>query len=43
MSADNVALFSKRKGFDPRQSYTTASADVYSPIRAISGGLSLSF
>lgn len=43
MSADNVALFSKRKGFDPRQSYTTASADVYSPIRSISGGISLSF
>ena len=43
MAADNVALFSKRKGFDPRQSYTTSSADTYSPIRSISGGISLSF
>ena len=31
MSADNVALFSKRKGFDLVRAYTTASADVYSP------------
>ena len=43
MAADNVALFSKSKGFDPRQGYTTSSQDVYSPIRTISGGISLTF
>ena len=43
MAADNVALFSARKGLDPRQSYTASSADVYSPIRTISGGITLSF
>ena len=41
--ADNVALFTARKGLDPRQSYTASGADVYSPIRSISGGISLSF
>ena len=41
--ADNVALFSKRKGLDPRQSFTSASAAYYSPIRSISGGISLTF
>ncbi len=41
--ADNVALFSKRKGFDPRQGYTASGSDVYSPIRSISGGISIQF
>ncbi len=41
--ADNVALFSKRKGLDPRQSYTAAENSYYSPIRTISGGITLSF
>ena len=40
--ADNVALLTARKGLDPRQSYTTAE-NVYSPIRTISGGISLNF
>ncbi|MEY8608499.1 TonB-dependent receptor [Parabacteroides segnis] len=40
--ADNVALLTARKGMDPRQSYTDAD-NVYSPIRTISGGISLSF
>ena len=40
--ADNVALWSARKGLDPRQGYTTAD-NVYSPIRTISGGISLNF
>ena len=40
--ADNVALWSARKGLDPRQSYTQAE-NVYSPIRTISGGISLNF
>lgn len=41
--ADNVALFSARKGLDPRQSYISSENANYSPIRAISGGVSLSF
>ena len=40
--ADNVALWSARKGLDPRQSYLSAD-NVYSPIRTISGGISLNF
>ncbi len=43
VTADNVALFSARKGFDPRQGYTTSGADVYSPIRSISGGINIQF
>lgn len=41
--ADNVALFSSRKGLDPRQSYTSATTALYTPIRTISGGISLTF
>lgn len=41
--ADNVALFSARKGLDPRQSYTTSNAELYSPIRSISGGINITF
>ena len=40
--ADNVALLTARKGLDPRQGYVTAD-NVYSPIRTISGGISLNF
>lgn len=40
--ADNVALWTARKGLDPRQGYVSAD-NVYSPIRTISGGISLSF
>ncbi len=43
VSAENVALFAKRKGLDPRQSYTSATTALYSPIRTISGGLNLTF
>ena len=39
--ADNVWLFSARKGFDPR--FTTASGVGYKAIRSISGGLNLTF
>ena len=42
-AADNVALFSARKGLDPRMSYTTASTDRYTHIRTISGGLKVTF
>ncbi|MRT91412.1 TonB-dependent receptor [Ancylomarina sp. 16SWW S1-10-2] len=43
LSADNVALWTKRKGLDPRQSYTSATTALYTPIRTISGGINLSF
>ena len=43
MAADNVAVFSARKGLDPRQGYATSENSNYSPIRSISGGISLSF
>ena len=41
--ADNVALFSKRKGMDPRQYISGQSQANYSAIRTISAGLSLTF
>ncbi len=42
-AADNVALFSARQGFDPRQSYTTATSSTYSALRTISAGVKLTF
>lgn len=42
-AADNVALFSARKGFDPRMSYTSATSSTYSALRTISGGVKLTF
>jgi TonB-linked SusC/RagA family outer membrane protein len=42
-AADNVALLTSRKGLDPRQSYTAATTARYTPIRTISGGISLTF
>ncbi|ATA68039.1 SusC/RagA family TonB-linked outer membrane protein [Capnocytophaga cynodegmi] len=42
MAADNVALWSKRKGLDPRQSIAGFNNDAtYSPIRTVSAGLLL--
>ena len=43
VTADNVALWSARKGLDPRQGYSASGNDVYSPIRSISGGISFQF
>nr|WP_321407919.1 TonB-dependent receptor [uncultured Carboxylicivirga sp.] len=43
LTAENVALWTKRKGLDPRQSFTAATTALYTPIRTISGGLNLSF
>ncbi len=40
---DNLVLWSKRKGMDPRQSILGNAGNNYSPIRTISGGLSLTF
>ena len=42
-AADNVGLLTKRKGLDPRQSFISATTARYTPIRTISGGLSLTF
>ena len=47
-TAENVALWTKRKGLDPRQVLSAgsnfgASNYTYSPIRAISGGIRVSF
>ena len=44
VSADNIWYWSKRQGLDPRQSITGgATSSYYSPIRTISGGLTLTF
>jgi len=42
-AAENVALWSKRKGLDPRQGYVSSDNSTYSPIRAITGGIKFSF
>ena len=43
-AAENVAYFSKRKGFDPRQSFSSATnATRYSPMRTLSVGAQLTF
>ncbi len=42
-SADNVALFTARKGMDPRQSYVETTASTYSSMRCISGGIKIVF
>lgn len=43
-SADNVYLWSKRKGLDPRTSFTGApSSQMYAFVRTISGGITLTF
>lgn len=42
-SADNVQLWSHRKGLDPRQSLFTSAAGNYSTIRSISGGIKIVF
>lgn len=44
LACENVAYFSKRKGFDPRQSFTnTTNATRYSPMRTISLGATVTF
>ena len=44
LSAENVYYWSKRKGFDPRQSFSSAAdATYYSPMRTISGGVTFKF
>ena len=41
--ADNIWLWSARKGLDPRQGYTSSNSFFYSPMRTISGGVSITF
>ncbi|MGD9995033.1 MAG: SusC/RagA family TonB-linked outer membrane protein [Salinivirgaceae bacterium] len=43
LAADNVALWTARKGLDPRQSFTAATTARYTPIRTVSGGINLTF
>ena len=44
VTGDNLWLWSKRQGLDPRQSIAGSSTSAYySPIRTISGGLSVTF
>ena len=43
-SGENLYLWSKRKGLDPRQSFeSVTSISSYSPVRTISGGLQVTF
>lgn len=42
-AAENVALWSKRRGLDPRQAYGVSDNSTYSPIRSISGGIRVQF
>jgi hypothetical protein len=41
--ADNLALFSARKGLDPRQGYVASEGATYGALRTISGGIKLVF
>ena len=44
VAADNVFLWSKRQGLDPRMSISGATSTAYyAPIRSISGGLTVTF
>jgi len=44
VQGQNLCFWSVRKGFDPRYSYgATASTNVYSPVRTISGGVQVQF
>lgn len=42
-AADGVALWSKREGLDPRQSWVSASTSRYTTTRTISGGIKITF
>lgn len=42
-SAENVWLWSARKGLDPRQGYTSSEGQVYKASRCISGGIHVEF
>lgn len=41
---DNLCYWSKRKGFDPRSSFTgKLDTNIYSPMKSISGGINIQF
>ena len=42
-SGDNLALFAKRKGLDPRQNFVSSIPYTYTQLRYLSGGISVSF
>lgn len=43
-AADNIWVWSKRQGLDPRQSFTGSPNNTYyAPIRTLSGGINLAF
>ena len=44
-TADNLGLWSKRQGFDPRVAMAGSDDEYggYSPMRVISGGINLTF
>ena len=42
-ACENVAYWTKRKGFDPRGSFSSGSYGAYSPMRTISGGIQVEF
>ena len=42
-AAENVALWSKRKGLDPRMGFVSSDNTNYSAVRSISGGVKVSF
>lgn len=42
-AADNLAIFTARKGLDPRQGFTSATNATYGALRTISGGVRLTF
>ena len=44
VAADNIWVWSKRQGLDPRQSITgSVTGSYYAPIRTVSGGVTLTF
>ena len=44
VSAENLYYWSARKGFDPRQSFSSSTtASRYSPMRTVSGGITVKF
>lgn len=42
-AAENVALWSKRKGLDPRQSFYLSNNRTYAPMRTFTGGIHIDF
>ncbi len=43
ITGDNIWLFSKRKGLDPRQSFSGATGYVYSALSTYSAGVKITF